>query len=211
MLKDLNAIPEELRDRKALLMASTGLVLHEVGHIIGSALLGIPTDYLIVDETPEAKRYGTYINAKYRDVLARDVLAQIRIAAAGFAAEELIFGATLLNRSEDDLRCIAPLLNMRFTEPAMPFIARCAQGVCGPIIPVSATEIVRATYAKVVVALESRRYLIDGANMVPFHVFRHPELPISWLHQMTAAMRTCAGRGRTKIIASLRSGARSGL
>jgi hypothetical protein len=211
MLRDLNAIPEELRDRKALLMASTGLVLHEVGHIIVLALTGIPADYLIVDETPNAKRCGTYTHPRYYDVLARDVLAQIRIAAAGFAAEELIFGAALLNRSEDDLRCIASLLNMRFTEPAMPSIARCAQDMCGPIIPVSATEIVRATYAKVVVALESRRYLIDGANMVPFHAFRHPELPISCLHQLTAAMRTYAGRGRTKIIATLRSRAHSGL
>lgn len=211
MLKNLYQIPRSLEDRKALLRTSTGAVLHEVGHVVGSALAGIPADYVIIDEAPDSKRYSTYIHPKYRKVLAPDTSAQIRIAAAGFAAEQLIFGDALLDRSNDDLRSIASLLNITFNESTRLFIAQSAQGLYGPIIPPAAVDVVRVTYSLVTAALESRRYQFAGANVIPFYVFCHPGLPISRLRRLTAILRTRAGTGRSENIAALRNGVRSGL
>lgn len=212
MLKNLNHIPRKAKHRRSLLMQSTGLVTHEIGHIVAAAFAaGIPTDYLLVDERPDAQRHAAYINERYRSVLARDELAQVRIAAGGFMAEELIFGDAALERSRNDLECIASLLGIPFHEKQMPFIARHAQRSCGPIIPANAVDLVRAIYCMVVSAIESGRFKFDGASVVPFSVFDHPKLPIPLRRRVAATIRTRAGMNRNKALATLRLGVQSGL
>lgn len=212
MLKNLDCIPRKEKHRRALLMQSTGSVTHEIGHIVAAAFAaGIPTDYLLIDERPDAQRHAAYINERYRSVLARDELAQVRTAAGGFVAEELIFGDAALERSRNDLECIASLLGIPFHEKQMPFIARQAQRGCGPIIPANTVDLVRAIYRTVVSAIESGRYEFDGANIIPFCVFDHPKLPMLLRRRVAAMIRTRAGMNRTKALVALRQGVQSGL
>jgi len=212
MLKNLDCIPRKAKHRRALLMQSTGSVTHEIGHIIAAAFAaGIPTDYLFIDERLGAQHHATYINERYYGVLTPDGLAQVRIAAGGFVAEELIFGDAALERSRKDLECIASLLGIPFHEKQMPFIARQAQRGCGPIIPVHAVDLVRAIYRTVVSAIESGRYEFDGAHVVPFFVFDHPKLPIPLRRRVAATIRTRTGMNRTKALATLRQAVQSGL
>lgn len=212
MLKNLDEIPRKAKQRRALLMQSTGLITHEVGHIIATAFAAhIPTDYLLIDYRPDALCHAAYINERYRWVLAGDGMVQARIAAGGFVAEELIFGEAPLERSRSDLERIASLLGISFDERQLPLVARQAQGRCFPIISAGDVGLVRATYRTVVSAIESRRYEIDGAHVIPFHVFDHPGLPIPLRRRVAATIRTRIGMNRRKALAALREGVHSGL
>jgi hypothetical protein len=211
MLKNLDHIPVALSDRRALLMQSTGLILHEIGHVIAAAFAsGIATDYLIIDESVDAKRHGTYIHESNRDLFARNRTAQVRIAAGGFAAEDMIFGEAFLNTSIDDLRFIADLLTINFDESQAPSLAGHVKRAFGPLIPIDASEIACDMYRLVTAAIESRRYQFKHAHMIPFHVLAHPELPIPEPAQVAAAERTREGSDRGMILATLRNGVRTG-
>lgn len=212
MLESLDQLPRKAKQMRALLMQSTGSITHELGHIIAAAFAaGVPTDYLLVGERPHAQFHAAYINERYRRVLGRDGTAQVRIAAGGFVAEELIFGDAPLKRSRSDLQCIASLLGIPFDEKLLPFIARQAQSKCFPIISASDVGLVKALYRAVVAAIASDRYKIDGAHVIPFYVFAHPNLPIPLRRRAAATIRTRARINQNKALAALREGVPSGL
>jgi hypothetical protein len=190
-------------------MQSTGLILHEIGHVIAAAFAaGIPTDYLIIDDSADAQRHGTYINETYRDALAQDVSAQIRIAAGGFAAEELIFGEACLNTSRDDLRRIARMLKRPFHDSQMPVIAQYVKRTYAPLIPFEATGLILEMYRMAAAAIESRQHWFERAHMIPFDILNHAALPIPLPDREAAAERTRLGADRDMILATLRSGVR---
>ena len=212
MLNNIDHIPITLKERRALLMQSTGLILHEIGHVIAAAFAaGVPTDYLIIDESVDAQRHSIYIHQSYRDALAQDVVAQIKIAAGGFAAEEMIFGEAFLNTSFDDLECIASLLKRPFDESQVSFIAHLVRRTHAPLIPIEASALIPEMYRMAAAAIESRRHWFESAHMIPFEVLNHAAFPIPLAEREAAAERTRLGAGREVILATLRNGVGSGL
>ncbi len=213
MLQDLTLIPVDLDERRTLLRASTCLLVHEIGHIIAEVLaIAAPTDYLIADGMHNAIHSGTYTHLRYRPLFERDEAARGRILAAGFAAEELMFGEANLGRADADLRSLASMLKVPwFSESQRPTIARLAHRRYDPIFPMDVKDIIASMYRNVVRALQSGRFELDNANMVPFYVFHDRRLPIPAGRRLAAMVRTRLGLGRRAILATLRGQVSSGL
>jgi hypothetical protein len=205
LLEDLTLIPKSLKKRKQLLLDSTGVVLHEVGHVVSAALNGgIATDYLVFDWSATALRHSTYIDECYRDKLACNVPLQVRTAAGGIAAEKLIFGEGCLPRADQDFIKIAELLGQRFRADQMGALVNMVLQDFDPIIPSDAVDLVRDLYRRTVKAVQGRRYRVDSIDIIPFSAVGFSK-NVSLADRVLANLRTRLGRNRDVIARSIRS------
>ena len=98
-------------DRKAVARSKSGTVIHEVGHFLAAAKLGLPTDFIMFNWTPEQSRiHAAYMHERYSGEVKANPSGRLGLLAAGYAAEMCVFGVGLLNRAASDLDAAAELL-----------------------------------------------------------------------------------------------------
>jgi hypothetical protein len=212
MLNTLDDFPKLNAVSKSEIPEMTRLIVHETGHIVTAADVGIPTDFLVIDEAFGAVRHGGYIDEAYRSWLELPFYhnARIRILAAGFAAELAVFGAADLGMSSQDLYTVAELLGRAKNFDWLMKTAQFAVENYQPVLPPSAVRTIKTIYPKIVYALEGRRYLVDNAHVIPFSTFDDSSLLLSRGQRERALDRSKEGCNRADIVATLRGGVRSG-
>lgn len=108
-LQHLAAAPEA--ERKALARSAAGTVIHEAGHFLAAAKLGLPTDFIVFNwSAVEPRRiHAAYMHERYGRTgrMRPDLAGRLRLLAAGYAAEMQVFGVGLLNRATSDLKAAA--------------------------------------------------------------------------------------------------------
>ena len=108
-LQHLQAAPEA--ERKALARSAAGAVIHEAGHFLAAAKLGLPVDFLMFNwAAAEPQRiHVAYVHERYGRTgrMRPDLAGRLRLLAAGYAAEMHVFGVGLLNRATSDLEAVA--------------------------------------------------------------------------------------------------------
>jgi hypothetical protein len=187
---------------------TTRILAHEAGHAAEAAAAGIPTDYIIFDGAPERSRHAGYIDETYRARLESDKFLAGRILAAGFAAEMVLFGAAELSISSEDLHTLAEHIGIPKTDDWMNTTALCALQRYKPVV---SQHVIKAIYAKLVSAIKSEQYLVDGAHIVPIDAFDNLVLAFPIVDYWRAFLRTKNGLDRKVILATLRAGVTSGV
>jgi hypothetical protein len=213
MLSTLCSFPKLNAVTKSDIPEMTRLIVHEVGHIVAAAAVGIPTDFLVIDEGSWTVRHGGYIDETYRPWFELPFyhIARIRILAAGFAAELAIFGAADLDMSSEDLSAIADLLSRAKNNDWMMNAAQFALENYQPVLPPSAAKAIKSIYPKIVAALQGRMHLVADAHVIPFPIFDDASLQLSQCHRERALGRINKGYRCEAIVATLRAGVRSGV
>jgi len=107
-LDELGTLP--LATRRRLAGGPSGTVVHEAGHFLAAAKLGVPADLILFDWSPEGFQHAVYVREHFRHLWRTDPAARLSMLAAGYAAELLVFGEALLNRAESDLMSAAAVL-----------------------------------------------------------------------------------------------------
>lgn len=98
-------------DRKAIARSESGTVVHEVGHFLAAAKLGLPSDFVMFNWASEQPRkHVVYMHERYSDEVKANPSGRLGLLAAGYAAEMRVFGVGLLNRATSDLEAAAGLL-----------------------------------------------------------------------------------------------------
>ncbi len=98
-------------DRKAVARSEAGTVVHEVGHFLAAAKLGLPSDFVMFDWASEQPRkHAVYIHKRHNEELRANRSGRLGMLAAGYAAEMRVFGVGFLNRATSDLEAAAGLL-----------------------------------------------------------------------------------------------------
>ena len=98
-------------DRKVVARSEAGTVIHEVGHFLAAAKLGLPSDFIMFNWASEPPRkHAVYMHKRYSDEVKANPSGRLGLLAAGYAAEMRVFGVGLLNRATSDLTAAAGLL-----------------------------------------------------------------------------------------------------
>jgi len=98
-------------NRKAVARSESGTVIHEVGHFLAAAKLGLPIDFISFNWTPTQSRiHAVYMHERYSDEVKANPGGRLGLLAAGYAAEMCVLGIGLLNRARSDLEAAAGLL-----------------------------------------------------------------------------------------------------
>lgn len=98
-------------DRKAVARSESGTVVHEAGHFLAAAKLGLPSDFVMFNWASEQPRkHVVYMHERYSEEVKANPSGRLGLLAAGYAAEMRVFGVGLLNRATSDLEAAAKLL-----------------------------------------------------------------------------------------------------
>jgi hypothetical protein len=209
MLPNLNAYPlPNGASPKGGVPVMTRRLVHEIGHIVAAADAGIPTDYVIIDSN--GARDAAYVDPIYRTRIASDATLNSRLLASGLSAEMAVFGEVDLFSAHDDLKSLADLLGISKTEDDESWMKEtffCS--LHQQLLPINAIEIIRPTYARLVVAIEIRRFLIDRAHVIPIEAYHNLALPLPQPDYWRARERTKSGIGCKEMLATLRRAPKS--
>jgi hypothetical protein len=114
----LELIDDFLLDRAAMdgtvadrfLGSRSGLVLHEIGHLVASANCGVPADFLVLAWQKGGPGYhGVWYDRSVAHLLAPHNEACL---IAGYAAERIVFRRATIHRAKSDLEALAPLFGI---------------------------------------------------------------------------------------------------
>ncbi|MGI4802118.1 MAG: hypothetical protein ACRYG8_50415 [Janthinobacterium lividum] len=98
-------------ERQAVARSESGTVVHEVGHFLAAAKLGLPADFVMFDWASDIPRkHAVYMHERYGVEVRANRSGRLGLLAAGYAAELRVFGVGLLNRAVSDLEAAAGLL-----------------------------------------------------------------------------------------------------
>lgn len=99
-----------LAARRRLAAGPSGTIVHEAGHFLAAAKLGVPADFILFDWSPEGFQHAVHVRERFSSLLRTHLAARLSMLAAGYAAELRVFGEALLNRAESDLMSAAATL-----------------------------------------------------------------------------------------------------
>lgn len=98
-------------DRKAVARSESGTVVHEIGHFLAAAKLGVPADFVMFNwAAASSRKHAVYTHERYSAEVRANRSGRLGLLAAGYAAEMRLFGVGLLNRAGSDLETAAELL-----------------------------------------------------------------------------------------------------
>lgn len=101
-------------DWKAVARSETGTVIHEVGHFLAAAKLGLPSDFVMFNWASESPcKHAVYMHERYNDEVRANPSGLLGLLAAGYAVEMRVFGIGFLNRATSDLEVAAGLLGFK--------------------------------------------------------------------------------------------------
>lgn len=105
----LDGIPSDRDKIRSIINSATGLLVHEIGHVVASAKQGFPSDLIIIPKDISAHEGMSYIDGKFKKIMEVNPSRHKSCLAGGFMAEHKIFFEPALHRSLSDILRMAKI------------------------------------------------------------------------------------------------------